>query len=446
MGVFHITLLLVGPESQGKTPMDMVAQMMLKVNTVFNDEYLDKLARETGFIKRKRKIQARAFLENLMFLRLEHPHSSLEDLVYEFHKNDTQLTKQALHKKLNSSAVAFVHKVLEKLLDRTFTEQHFLTAIPFINEVQLIDSSEIKLNKRLNAIFPQTRNQGAALKVQSMINLVNNQVISLDVRPSKEPDQAYKDHLAYIQRGDLLISDLGYFCVESFNKIDDKGGFFLSRYFKNTNIYLCDNTDKFDLRTRLSKTKETQLELPIFLGTFKFPCRLVAIKLPEDAYQKRLANLKEKHRKDPRSKDNPSDLLNQWTIFVTNLPHSVNPETLLNLYGARWQIELFFKMMKTFLNLRKIHDTNQSRASISLYISLIAVTLLSSVAMTMKGKEISLHKAASVFVKNVRVFFDIIHNAQCAISWMQNLLSKFALKESRSNRPSTKKLLEFSYA
>ena len=204
------------------------------------------------------------------------------------------------------------------------------------------------------------------------------------------------------------------------------------------NVYLYDNTDKFDLRTFLSKVEETQLELPIFLGAFKFPCRLVAIKLPEEAHQKRLKNLKEKHRKDPRSKDNPSDLLNQWTIFVTNLPHSVSPETLLNLYGARWQIELFFKMMKTFLNLRKIHDTNQSRASISLYISLIAVTLLSSIAMTLKSKEISLHKAASIFVKNVRVFFDIIRNAQCAISWMRNLLSKFALKESRPNRPSTK--------
>ena len=107
--------------------------------------------------------------------------------------------EQALHKKFNSSAVNFVHKVLEKLLDRTFNEQSFLTSIPFVNEVQVIDSCEIKLNKKLNDIFPQTRNQGAALKVQSLINLVNNQVISLDVRPSKEPDQAYKDHLAYVQ-------------------------------------------------------------------------------------------------------------------------------------------------------------------------------------------------------------------------------------------------------
>ena len=53
--------------------MDMVAQMMMKVNAVFSDEYVDELARKTGFVKRKRKIKARSFLGNLMFLRLEYP-------------------------------------------------------------------------------------------------------------------------------------------------------------------------------------------------------------------------------------------------------------------------------------------------------------------------------------------------------------------------------------
>jgi len=445
LGVFHITILLVGSESQGKLPMDMVSEILLKVNSVFNDEYLDKLAYETDFIKRKRKVSPRSFLEKLIFLRLEHPDSTLEDLVYEFHKDSTELTKQALHKKFNASAVKFVHRVFEELLAQPFKEQHFLGALPFINEVQVIDSSEIKLNKALSDIFPQIRNQGAALKLQSLINILNNQVLSLDVRASKEPDQSYIEHLKNLQRGNLLLSDLGYFCVESFKKIEERGGFFLSRYFKKTNIYL-ENEDKFDLPTHLNNTTETQFELSIFLGTSKFPCRLVAIKLPTEAYQKRLANLKEKHRKDPRLKGDPSDLLNKWTIFVTNLPQSVNEITLLRLYSARWQIELFFKMMKTFLNLRKIDEVNQSRTSISLYISLIAVTLLSLVATTIKDKEISLYKSANLFIKNIRPFFDILHSARCAISWMKNLLSTFALKESRPNRPSTKRLLEFDYA
>ena len=226
------------PRKSGKLPMDMVSKILLKVKRVFSDEYLDKLAYETDFIKRRRKVSPRSFLEKLIFLRLEHPNNTLEDLAYEFRKENTKLTKQALHKKCNASAVKFVYSVFQELLLQPFKKQQFLEAFPFINEVHVIDSSEIKLNKALSNISPQIRNQGAALKLQSLINIVNNQVLSLDIQPSKKPDQSYKQHLKNLQPGNLLLSDLGYFCVESFKKIEEKGAFFLSRYFKNTNYTL----------------------------------------------------------------------------------------------------------------------------------------------------------------------------------------------------------------
>jgi hypothetical protein len=427
--------------------MDMVAQVMKKVNAVFDEKNLEELARETGFIIRKRKINPKEFLEKIIFLRLEFPHSSLEDLVYEFHKSNTAISKQALHKKFNQAAVDFVHKVLDKLLQHAVNEQKlYLGALPFVKKVQVIDSSEIRLNKVLKDIFPPVRNQGAAVKLQALMDVVSNQVLSLDVCPSKEPDQGYKEHIMHVKAGDLLIADLGYFCVDSFNEIQIKEGFFLSRYFKQTNLYDLNSEQKIDLRAILSQAPEEKVELQIALGLSKFPCRLVAIKLTEEAYQRRLKNLEEKRRKDPRSKTNRYDSLNQWTIFVTNLPLSAEADVLLRLYSLRWQIELLFKMMKTFLNLKNVDSVNQHRASISLYVSLIAMTLLSLVATTIVDKEISLYKASKAFIKNIREFFNFINSKTCAISWFKAVLCKFALKESRLKRPSTKLSLEASYA
>lgn len=427
--------------------MDMVAQVMEKVNKVFDEQHLNELARETGFIIRKRKIDPKVFLEKIIFLRLEFPNSSLEDLVYEFNKSDTTISKQALHKKFNQAAVEFVKKVLDKLLQHAIGEQSiYLGAIPFVKNVQVIDSSEIRLNKALKDLFPQTRNQGAAIKLQALMNVVSNEILSLDVRPSKEPDQSYKEHIFHVQAGDLLMADLGYFCVDSFNAIQMKEGFFLSRYFKQTNLYDLNTDQQIDLRAMLNQMQNEKMELQIALGVSKFPCRLVAIKLTEEAYQQRLKNLEEKRRKDPRSKANQYDSLNQWTIFVTNLPLSVDADILLRLYSLRWQIELLFKMMKTFLNLRSADSVNQHRASISLYVSLIAMTLLSLVATTIVDKEISLYKASKVFIKNIRIFFNFINSKTCAISWFKTVLCKFALKESRPKRPSTKHSLEASYA
>jgi len=427
--------------------MNIVAEVMLKVNAVFDEKNLEDLARATGFVKRERKVHPKIFLEKVIFLGLEQPNSSLEDLVYEFYQSETRISKQALHKKFTQSAVNFVEAVLDKLLQEAVSEhKRYLEPVSFVNNVRVIDSSEIRLNKVLRDTFPQVRNQGAAVKLQALMDVISNQIVSLAIRPSKEPDQAYKAYLEHVQAGDLFIGDLGYFCVDSFKKIQTKEGFFLSRYFKNTHIYDLNTKERIDLRRILKRAKTEQVTLKIGLGVDQFPCQLVAIKLTEKAYQQRLRNLGEKHRKDPRSRTNQADSLSHWTIFVTNLPSSVEADVLLKIYSLRWQIELLFKMMKTFLNLRNIDAVNQHRVLISLYTSLISMTLLSFVANTLIDKEISLYKASKIFIKNIRTFFSFINSKNCAISWLKEILGQFALKESRPRRPSTRLSLELSYA
>lgn len=419
--------------------MNILSQVIKKVNEVFDETYLNELARETGFMKRKRKVEPKKFLERLLLVKLDSAHSSLEDLVYEFSRGNCVITKQGLHKRFTIQSVKFIQLVLHKLLENSFVNSNTcLGKIDFIKNVKVIDSSEIRLHRTLTDSFPQVRNQGAAIKLQALMEVVQNQIISLDVCHSKEPDQGYKTHIDSLESDDLLIGDLGYFCVDTFRRIEENKGFFLSRYFKKTHVYDAITQEKIDLRERLSQTNQETVELAIKLGISQLPCRLVALRLPEAAYQQRLKHLKEKRRKDPRaSKD--EDSLNRWTIFVTNLPGTVDSFALLQLYSLRWQIELFFKMMKTFFNLRAISDTHEQRALVSLYVLCIAMVLLSFVTMTIVEQEISLYKASKLFIKHARDFIGYLSDKKtCAISWLQRLITQFALKESRKNRPSTK--------
>jgi hypothetical protein len=430
---------------------DILTKVMQKVNSVFHEENLIKLARDTGFIRRIRKVTPEQFLKNMLLAHLDSPASSLEDLVYEFNKNNGyDISKQALHKKINQSAGVFMEKVLNELLSHGFASSTTcIGTIPFVKNVSVIDSSEIRFHKKLENVFPQVRNQGAAVKLQSLVEVVKNQVIALEICGSKEPDQSYRNHLAYIQTNDLLIGDLGYFCVESFEEIANKDAFFLSRYFKKTSLRDAKTKELINLRARLNQTANEKIEFEIELGISKFPCRLVAVRLPEEAYCKRLQNLKKKRRKDPRAKETDEDVLNQWTILVTNLPLSVEANSLLHLYGLRWQIELFFKMAKTFMKLRKLNEMNQHNALISLYTRLIAIVLLSMITMTIFDKEISLYKASKLFIKNSRRFIEFLGNQKrCAIFWFRELIEEFALKESCIKRPSTQLLLGWrpSYA
>lgn len=424
--------------------MNMLKEITAKINKIFDDSTLDEIAREVGFVNRKRKITAKKFLENSMLLELSGTNTSLEELSYEFYQNGCKVSKQALYKKINDKAILFFQKILERLLNEPNDKSGIdLEALTFLRRIQVIDSSEIKLNKRLRRIFPQVRKQGAAVKLQALMDVIQENLLSLEVCDSKTSDQSYKDHKTYIQSGDLLISDLGYFCIDTFQEIAAKKAFFLSRYFRRASLYSFKNK-RIDLQAVLNQTKKDVIELPVLLGESKLPCRCVAIRLTEEAYQKRLEHIQRENRRSPKCKRR-INLLDQWSIFITNLPNLVEGKVLLRIYSLRWQIELLFKMIKTFLRLRKIEHTNQYSAQISLYISLIAMVLLCIISMSIVDKEISLYKAGKVFSRNIREFIDRMRKGkQCAINWLRRILCKFALKESRTSRPSTKlKLLQW---
>lgn len=420
--------------------MDILMETTAKINEILNDNILDEIAKEVGFVSRKRKVTAKKFLENSMLLELSGGNSSLEELSYEFSQTGCKISKQALHKKQNPKAILFFQKILEQLLWRPEKTKVNVEKLSFLNSIKVIDSSEMKLHKKLQRIFPQVRSQGAALKLQALMDVNCGNILTLEVCDSKASDQGYKNHKVHIKEKDLLIADLGYFCIDTFEEIAAKKGYFLSRYFKKTNLYSQENQN-IDLRAVLNQTTENIIELPVLLGKAKFPCRCVAVRLTEAAYQKRLHHIQREKRKSPKCK-RQIDLLDQWTIFVTNLPDLLTGDDLLKIYSLRWQIELFFKMMKTFFRLRKIEHTNQYSAQISLYVSLIAMTLLCMAAMSIIDKEISLYKSAKIFVRNIRAFVNCIRNCkQHAIEWLVSILRKFALKESRRNRPSTKQKL-----
>lgn len=213
--------------------MGTLSQVIDKVNNVLDEQHLDGIARACKFLQRKRKIRPKSFLENMLCLTICASASSLEELSLEFKKQDCNVTKSALHKKVTEAGVSFFKGVLESLFKNAFNVSAlYLHALAFIRCVKVIDSSEIRLNKKLKIENPQVRGQGAAVKLQALIDAISGDIFLLDIQKSKQPDQAYKSHLDHIQKNDLLIGDLGYFCVESFRLVEEKLGYFLSRFFK----------------------------------------------------------------------------------------------------------------------------------------------------------------------------------------------------------------------
>jgi Transposase DDE domain len=427
--------------------MNMMLQVTEKVKQIFDEDWLNKIAKESGFIKRKRKIKAKVFLEKLLIHQMQMPHMSLQELATEITEGET-LKKQSLHQKINYSGKEFLRLVLEKALEMNFIEMNCLKGMEFIRSIDLIDSTQISLRNSFEPLYPKTQGKGAAIKVQACIELMRNQVKSLELRSAREPDQGYEGVLDQIEAGTLQIGDLGYFSIERFKRIEESNAFFLSRYFKSTHLYEYESEEMIDLRARLKASKELRLDLPIKLGrNEKFPCRLIAVRLSEEAYEKRMRNFDKQHRRRGEFKGNKKDVLNEWSIFVTNLPIVITTEKICDLYYLRWQIELFFKALKSWFDLRSLNHSNEHRVALSLYVSLISIVLLSLLIMPISEKEISLYKASKLWKRKIGEFFFKLfkEDGENAISWLEGKLYQVALIESRRSRPSSKaKVLHYA--
>ena len=104
------------------------------------------------------------------------------------------------------------------------------------------------------------------------------------------------------------------------------------------------------------------------------PVRLVAQRLDDSQKEKRLKNIHNSYR----SKQ-PSQLVLElagWSIYITNIPKEMLPQdSIHSVYILRWQIELFFKLVKSYAKIDELSGTTVPRVLCELYAKLIVIIL-----------------------------------------------------------------------
>jgi len=119
------------------------------------------------------------------------------------------------------------------------------------------------------------------------------------------------------------------------------------------------------------------VDLEIYLGQEKLPCRLVVYRAAEDVVNERIrkanANAKKKGRQ-------LSDDHKQWlrfTFFVTNVSKDVwSSDVIGTIYRIRWQIELTFKSWKSLCHIHIIRGQRSERIECLIYGRLIAIVMI----------------------------------------------------------------------
>ena len=245
------------------------------------------------------------------------------------------------------------------------------------------------------------------------------------IQSAIEPDNSMAGQIvASTQHGELVLEDLGYFNVEIFAALHDKGAYYLSRFKHDAKIYQRTASGTFngeDLPSLLRRQPfENQLEMNVFIRSKHnvfTQTRLIVERLPEQVVNERLRKLHQEAHSRGRQLTADAIFLASFNFYVTNAPSDLLPASCCRfLYAIRWQIELIFKTWKSHFQIHKIHVKHRpQRFKVTILGKLIFLTLtaqvigLSTAFLWLTSRlEISYYRAARHFQTIAECWFSFI--------------------------------------
>jgi hypothetical protein len=179
------------------------------------------------------------------------------------------------------------------------------------------------------------------------------------------------------QAGEIRIADRGYGFASGMLSVLERA-FLVVRINWQNPALLSPNGQRFDpipWMQSLTTPAECAVQIPTSQGNFGL--RLLACPLPPEAIQ----SARRKARREASRKKyiiNPNTLIAAgYLLLLTNLPLQSWPlRRVFWLYRLRWQIELYFKRLKSILTLDHLHAKDPALVQTYLLSKLLAALIL----------------------------------------------------------------------
>jgi hypothetical protein len=254
-------------------------------------------------------------------------------------------------------------------------------------DIYIQDGSSYRVNNLLVDTFPGrfTKTSPAAIEVHAFYSLRHATTQCFHVAPDSKSEQAFMPTAKDADLRDTLsLFDRGYSSLKRLHKIEDAGGFFMTRMKSNINPKITTvHQSKGDARQAACFENQMFQVIPLkkkanYDFSVQFRNKLSFINLRLIAIW------------NPNTKEH--------VLFLTNTdPKTVTAKMISTWYRLRWQIELLFKELKSYTQLRRFLTANPHIARGFVWASLCALFLrrfLVTQAQKTSGVRLSFHKAA----------------------------------------------------
>jgi hypothetical protein len=161
-------------------------------------------------------------------------------------------------------------------------------------------------------------------------------------------------------QGDVFLADRAYGSKKGIAHCLAHGADFILRLRSGAFSMFLDNGEKADLPKLLvaAKTDEA-VEFPVFVDLSEYglglrEMRICALKKSEEDIEKAQRRIDRKDSKRQKETSEEAKRFNEYIMLITSLPGEVRADEVLSAYRYRWQIELYFKRLKSLLGMGEI--------------------------------------------------------------------------------------------
>ena len=313
----------------------------------FDINEINKIAKDSKFIKRKGNITAKDFLLFNVFYGSDICIAPLSQLVSKYDMLfSKQLSKQALDKRFNKNSVKFMKEIFIKFL---YAQNNTLTSLErtlrtYFDRVIINDSTSFILPKESEKKFPESGGVAStsSIKIQLQYELLTGSFMNIDIFSGIKNDAEYikvmqKDR----QNKDLKLADLEYFKINYLKKLNKSGTSFISKVKSNTSLYIKNpNPEKYKVGTIKKSSEYIKIDIiklseplapgetielnNIYIGSKKeLKSRLIVTKLTEENKVKRENTLIENVRKKNMILRKSRIKFNSINAYITNVSSDI---------------------------------------------------------------------------------------------------------------------------
>jgi hypothetical protein len=334
-------------------------QLRTLLDTLLPEDILLAAMEKFGFQERHRKLQGVTFLR-AMILAASGPNSGRQADVMRlyFRMGAPRVARASFYDRFGPALENVMAELSRRALEYVTAQPCDLPGfLGCVRDWRIADSTTCKLDAALAEVYPGTGDY-AAVKVHKVLSVGCGTTVAYHFSPAREHDSK---HLAIDEtwRGLGLLADLGYASLARLRDCQRHGVAYVLRLKDNWQpkvhrISRGEVTSAFTAGTDLDvllvddvlllNGKVIDAEVSFGAGPDRLAARLVGVPMPNGHYG----------------------------FYLTNLPASIGPLQIGDLYRVRWEIESNNKLDKSCYRLDEIDARKPEAVRALLHASLIA--------------------------------------------------------------------------